>query len=266
MKRRLSLLMTLVIALCTSSAWAQSVVSVGANLDFSEGTPVDNVICTYEKDLTTNNTTYCHMVAVPGWEFGVENADARAGGLFAYGSGYWLGGTGYNAPATNPAGVAEGNALGVVAVWSATVQYTQTVTLEAGNYIINIPVYNSVGATTKPSKSLIGFIADNGTEYLASAKSYAVDAWTIETITFTLAEATTGKLSLGYTATNAGNGSQQHLFFDKVEILGFVDGTTSVDWIRRCGARVMNLLTKGSLKHCTEQLKRTPEEHPAYRG
>ena len=50
---------------------------------------------------------------------------------------------------------------------------------------------------------------------------------------------------------------------DKVEILGFVDGTTSVDWIRRCGGRVMNLLTKGSLKHCTEQLKRTPEEHIA---
>ncbi len=57
-------------------------------------------------------------------------------------------------------------------------------------------------------------------------------------------------------AARAGN-------IDKVEILGFVDGTTSVDWIRRCGARVMNLLTKGSLKHCTEQLKRTPEEHIA---
>ena len=57
MKRRLSLLMTLVIALCTSSAWAQSVVSVGTNLDFSEGTPVDNGICTYGKDMATNNTT-----------------------------------------------------------------------------------------------------------------------------------------------------------------------------------------------------------------
>ena len=46
MKRKLGFLMTLVIALCTSSAWAQSVVSVGTNLDFSEGTPVDNGICT----------------------------------------------------------------------------------------------------------------------------------------------------------------------------------------------------------------------------
>ncbi len=218
MKRKLSFLMTLVIALCTSSAWAQ-VVSVGTNLDFLEGTPVDNGICTYAKDIAANNTTYSQMLAVTGWEFGVENGDARAGGLFAYGSGYWLGGTGYNVPATNPEGVAEGNALGTVAVWSGTVQYVQAVTLEAGNYTINIPVYNAVGGTTAPTKSLIGFIADNGTEYLASAKAYAVDAWTVETVTFTLTEATTGKLSLGYTAPGSGSGANQHLFFDKVEIL-----------------------------------------------
>ena len=49
----------------------------------------------------------------------------------------------------------------------------------------------------------------------------------------------------------------------KVEVLGFVDGHTSVDWIQRAGCRVINLLCKGSLKHCTQQLKRTPEEHLA---
>lgn len=47
----------------------------------------------------------------------------------------------------------------------------------------------------------------------------------------------------------------------KVEILGFVDGKASVDWIKKTGCRVINLLCKGSLKHCTEQLKKTPEEH-----
>lgn len=47
----------------------------------------------------------------------------------------------------------------------------------------------------------------------------------------------------------------------KVEVLGFVDGYTSVNWIRDSGCRVLNLLCKGSLKHCTEQLKKTPEEH-----
>lgn len=47
----------------------------------------------------------------------------------------------------------------------------------------------------------------------------------------------------------------------KVEVLGFVDGHTSVDWIKNTGCRVLNLLCKGSLKHCTHQLKKSPNEH-----
>ena len=46
-----------------------------------------------------------------------------------------------------------------------------------------------------------------------------------------------------------------------VEVLGFVDGGKSIDWIDECGCKVINLLAKGSLKHCTHQLKKTPEEH-----
>ena len=52
---------------------------------------------------------------------------------------------------------------------------------------------------------------------------------------------------------------QNHLH--KVEVLGFVDGKSSVDWIRDAGCQVLNLLCKGSLRHCTQQLKKTPEEH-----
>jgi len=50
---------------------------------------------------------------------------------------------------------------------------------------------------------------------------------------------------------------------DKVEVLGFVDGTRSLEWIYEAGARVLNLLCKGSLKHVTTQLGKTPEEHIA---
>ena len=49
----------------------------------------------------------------------------------------------------------------------------------------------------------------------------------------------------------------------RVEVLGFVDGKTSVDWIYNTGCRVINLLTKGSEKHCTFQLKKTLQEHLA---
>lgn len=48
---------------------------------------------------------------------------------------------------------------------------------------------------------------------------------------------------------------------ERVEVLGFVDGTKSVDWIRECGGKVINLLAKGSLRHCSQQLKKTTEEH-----
>jgi D-citramalate synthase len=57
--------------------------------------------------------------------------------------------------------------------------------------------------------------------------------------------------------------AEQEQLADRIEILGFVDHTKSVDWIKSSGARVINLLTKGSEKHCVEQLRKTPEAHIA---
>lgn len=50
-------------------------------------------------------------------------------------------------------------------------------------------------------------------------------------------------------------------FLNKVEVLTFVDGDVSVKWMQQAGAKVMNLLTKGSLNHLTHQLKKKPEQH-----
>ena len=47
----------------------------------------------------------------------------------------------------------------------------------------------------------------------------------------------------------------------RVGILGFVDGTMSLDWVVEAGGKVVNLLTKGSLRHVEGQLRKTPEEH-----
>ena len=55
--------------------------------------------------------------------------------------------------------------------------------------------------------------------------------------------------------------AQKNGLLDRVEVLGFVDGGKSIDWIAECGGKVVNLLAKGSLKHCTHQLHKTPEEH-----
>lgn len=50
-------------------------------------------------------------------------------------------------------------------------------------------------------------------------------------------------------------------FGHAVEILGFVDGDISLKWIKDAGGHVINLLCKGSKKHCEKQLKKTLQEH-----
>lgn len=57
--------------------------------------------------------------------------------------------------------------------------------------------------------------------------------------------------------------ARQRGLINRIEVLGFVDGSTSLNWIRNAGCRVINLLCKGSYKHCTIQLKKTPEQHIA---
>ncbi|GAA4127081.1 alpha-isopropylmalate synthase regulatory domain-containing protein [Flavobacterium chungbukense] len=50
-------------------------------------------------------------------------------------------------------------------------------------------------------------------------------------------------------------------YTNRIEVLTFVDGGVSIDWMKRSGAKVQNLLTKGSMNHLTHQLKKTPEQH-----
>lgn len=63
--------------------------------------------------------------------------------------------------------------------------------------------------------------------------------------------------------TNINQWAKQEGFDGCVEVLGFVDHTRSVDWILETGGNVINLLTKGSEKHCREQLGKTLEQHTA---
>ena len=48
---------------------------------------------------------------------------------------------------------------------------------------------------------------------------------------------------------------------NKIEILTFIDDGISLDWMNKSGAKVQNLLSKGSLNHLKYQLKKTPKQH-----
>jgi len=55
--------------------------------------------------------------------------------------------------------------------------------------------------------------------------------------------------------------AKENGYQEQIVILGFVDGERSLDWMEKADAKVLNLLTKGSRKHCEFQLKKTAEQH-----
>jgi hypothetical protein len=181
------------------------------NANFEADEPIASKVCTYAKDVLEGQVA--NMQPLTGWAI-VENGDARAAGTFAYGSTAILGGDGGNVPAVGPNGETEGKALGLEAVWSATTQYTQDITLPAGEYLFEAVIYNAAG-TGALGTNLIGIDGN----YLAT-KSYPVGKWTKDQVKFTLAEEKTVTVSLGVNSGNVGNGAAPHLFIDHVKLYG----------------------------------------------
>jgi D-citramalate synthase len=85
-----------------------------------------------------------------------------------------------------------------------------------------------------------------------------------------LADVGVDRIEIGQTRVSAGEleavrrvaaWARRERLLPRVEILGYCDGKLSVDWIVAAGAKVMNLLVKGSERHCRMQLRMPPEQH-----
>ncbi|MDR2384631.1 MAG: 2-isopropylmalate synthase [Tannerella sp.] len=104
----------------------------------------------------------------------------------------------------------------------------------------------------------------SGVSFAASEKLH-ITRLLIEELKVDRVELASAKISEGEfeTVKKVTKWATSKRYLDKIEILGFVDGETSLDWVSNAGGRIMNLLCKGSLKHCLEQLRKTPEQHLA---
>ena len=60
---------------------------------------------------------------------------------------------------------------------------------------------------------------------------------------------------------NVTDWASENGYLHAVEVLTFVDKGVSIEWMIKAGAKVQNLLTKGSLNHLTYQLKKTSNQH-----
>ena len=215
-----------------------------AHFTEDEALPDDDGICTYDYDMKDPNgsnsrkVNHYGMMSLSGWvssnpcdesatqENYSGTNNGRACGVFPVGGQAFLGGAAFLPPTSLSDGSTEGKVLGFVSVWSAQSQYTQHVNLPAGKYTLRISYYNA-GGTGTVSKNLMGFIQDNGEEYLGEKTQFEVGKWLQEDITFELTEATAGNFTMGYTAANAGSGSMPHFFIDGIQL--FYVGELDID-------------------------------------
>ena len=101
-----------------------------------------------------------------------------------------------------------------------------------------------------------------GVSYISDQK-LAITQMLLEEVKIDRVEITSAKSSDGEkeAATKILQWARNFNYINNIEILGFVDKESSVDWVISVGAKVINLLTKGSLLHCEQQLKKSPKEH-----
>lgn len=174
----------------------------------------------YARNIPEGSTDIAGMQPVTGWTPGeqTESDPGYTGGIFAYGSTNLLNN---KIPAPEDGPTDSPSALGLAAVWAGVAQYTQPITLDAGNYKFSYYVYNGAN-TGELQKNLFGFIADDGTEYLSEKMTFEVGEWALVEFPFTLEAETTGKVSVGFVG-KGGSGASPHLFVDFIDLSTVTD-------------------------------------------
>ena len=175
---------------------------------------VGSIVYTYAKDATENGgVSSCQPVS--GWTADAAG-DAKAGGVFQFGSGFGLSGSGYVIPSSGPS-AESGGALGLAGCWGNAVGYSQEVTLPPGLYRFSYKVYNAGPNEIANYGNQFGFVADNEKTFYDDTDFYSGE-WTEGIMYMMLTTTTSGRIHVGYSCGNVGSGNTPKLFVDEVKL------------------------------------------------
>ena len=150
-----------------------------------------------------------------GWTF--NGSGTTYHGVAAYGSSNAIN----NATNINvdKFGKNVGNAAFSNAGWGDKSYYTQEVTLPAGSYKITFDVINRFEDKTGINNNFFGWVPNSGEAVYSTTKTFEYNVWYTLSVTFTLTESTTGKISCGMQSiSGSGSGAVAKLFIDNVKI------------------------------------------------
>lgn len=154
-------------------------------------------------------------LAIDGGWTQVSSAAWSSSAVVTYGGSGQV--NGVSAPSTDNAGNG-GKTLGVSVGWSGEVTYhSAAITLPAGVYTLKVNAYNNLNGVTQFT-SKFGFVPTSGTATLSTKTSFTYATWETDQVTFTLNDATEGKIQVGGQAISGGSGSNAKVFFDNITI------------------------------------------------
>lgn len=155
--------------------------------------------------------------AISGWtEFHSNGWGTTA--TAEYGTGVTFSNADYGKVPTEGYNGSLGGCLGIAPAWGGKCGYTQKVSLPAGKYAIDVPVYNSSTAATSAT-SLLAWIVDDITVVQSPVTTLVSQKWYVDHIEFTLEEATTGLIQIGIQVPNVGSGDTAKTFLDYVHLM-----------------------------------------------
>ena len=146
---------------------------------------------------------------------------------------------GASVPSKNVDGTTDGGVLALSTGWTESLKLFQTVTLPAGTYKLVSAYYNGDASQTGGS-SLFGWIPNSGTSTMSKVTSFAVGKWVTDTLTFTLAKTTTGKIQIGIKAVANGSANSAKIGVDYVKLFGKdmdVDKSELLENIKKASAQ-----------------------------
>lgn len=116
----------------------------------------------------------------------------------------------------------KGGGLALSSGFSRDFFFTQEVTLPAGKYTLQAPIYNGCDVTA--GVSLLAWIPDEGTAVTSELAEYPANTWTLDQISFTTESEMKGKIRIGYRSAAGGGTNSARIVIDYLRLL--TDGMT----------------------------------------
>jgi hypothetical protein len=204
-KKLCALMMGGMLAFTASAEWVNVSSLYLTNYEFDEN-------CVFKASDSADKNQ--NQEAVEGWTAFKTSGDWFSTGTAEYGTGVTFAGgvvptEGYNG--------SLGGCLGLTAAWGSIVGYTQEVTLPAGKYAIDAPVYNSSSKT--PATSLLAWVVNGTTVVQSPVTTLVSNKWYVDHIEFTLEEETTGLIQIGTQSPGSGAADNAKPFYDYVHLM-----------------------------------------------